>query len=96
MTGIPEEVLEEPLRIARNANILPTPEVVSKILQDRWQKRHFLEHVLDDETARAHLEGYIHIHDLDYALTRSNCCQHDCRWVLKHGLYARNPIGRLT
>ncbi|WP_456435005.1 anaerobic ribonucleoside-triphosphate reductase [Methanopyrus sp.] len=96
MTGIPEEVLEEPLRVTRNANILPTPEVVSKIFQDKWQKRHFLKHVLDSKTAQAHLEGYIHIHDLDYALTRSNCCQHDCRWVLKYGLYAQNPIGRLT
>ncbi len=93
---LPEEVLEEPIRAARNANMLPTPEVVSKLLQDRVQKERFLNDVLEPEVARAHREGYLHIHDLDYALTRSNCCQHDCRWVLRHGLYARSPIGRLT
>ncbi len=90
------DLLKDPVAAARNANMLPTPEVVSKLIQDDYQKRKFLEHVLDEETAKAHVEGRIHIHDLDYALTRSNCCQHDCRLVLKHGLYARNPIGRLT
>ncbi len=69
-----------------NANLLFNPETVHKRFGDSVSKEYALVHVLPTEYADAHMQGIIHIHDLDYFVTRSFCQSHDMRFFFKNGL----------
>ena len=46
-----------------------------------------LDEVLPDEFSKAHQEGWIHIHDLDFMTLTETCCQIDAKRLLARGFY---------
>ncbi len=68
-----------------NANIGYSPEMIAKYAYDSIAKEYALM-VMPKECATAHKEGYIHIHDLEYYMTRPNCMNYDLRFFARNGL----------
>ncbi|MBP3267731.1 MAG: anaerobic ribonucleoside triphosphate reductase, partial [Ruminococcus sp.] len=59
-------------------------------------KQFYEMYILDKDVAKAHREGDIHIHDLDYYTLTSTCCQIDLIKLFKNGFstghgYLREP-----
>ncbi len=71
-----------------NANQQYNPETIHKLIADNISRMYALTKVLPRRLADAHLNGQIHIHDLDYFATRPFCFSHDLRFFLRHGLKA--------
>jgi len=69
-----------------NANLQFNPETIHKLMADQISKEYSLIKILPLDLADAHMNGEIHIHDLDYFATRPFCFSHDIRFFLKHGL----------
>jgi ribonucleoside-triphosphate reductase len=46
-----------------------------------------LDEVLPEEFSKAHQEGWIHIHDLDFMTLTETCCQIDVKRLLARGFY---------
>lgn len=69
-----------------NANLHHNPETIHKLMADSVFKEYALLKVLPIHLADSHMMGEIHIHDLDYFVTRPYCFQHDLRWFFKNGL----------
>ncbi|PIU62392.1 anaerobic ribonucleoside-triphosphate reductase [archaeon CG_4_10_14_0_2_um_filter_Archaea_38_6] len=69
-----------------NANTYYNPGFVHKAMGDRVAKEYALLKVIPKEASREHLEGKIHIHDLDYFITRPFCFEVPARLFLKHGV----------
>lgn len=55
-----------------NANIGYSPEMITKYAYDSISKQYAL-HDMPKECADAHIEGYVHHHDLEFFHTRPNC-----------------------
>ena len=68
-----------------NANIDYSPEMIAKYAYDSIAKEYALLKMPED-CAEAHREGLIHIHDLEYYMTRPNCMNYDLRFFAKNGL----------
>lgn len=68
-----------------NANIGYSPEMVAKYAYDSIAKEYALL-TMPEHCAKAHIEGYLHHHDLEYFNTRSNCMNYDIRFFAKNGL----------
>lgn len=68
-----------------NANIGYSPELIAKYAYDSIAKEYALM-IMPKTCASAHKEGYIHIHDLEYYMTRPNCMNYDLRFFAKNGL----------
>ncbi len=71
-----------------NANLQHNPETIHKLIADNVMKEYTLIKVLDRNQADAHMNGTIHIHDLDYFPVRPFCFSHDIRFFLKNGFKA--------
>ncbi|MBN3037210.1 MAG: anaerobic ribonucleoside-triphosphate reductase [Candidatus Diapherotrites archaeon] len=91
--GLPATDVEKLLYQAakENANVIYSPESVHKYFGDAVAKQYTLEYLIPAKykkpwIARAHLRGDIHIHDLDYFITRPYCAAHDLRYLAKYGL----------
>jgi ribonucleoside-triphosphate reductase len=74
-----------------NANVDTGPESIHKYMADAVSKQYTLDYLFpvkykQPELADYHLNGDIHIHDLDYFITRPYCAGHDLRYLLKYGL----------
>ncbi|MBN1923670.1 MAG: anaerobic ribonucleoside-triphosphate reductase [Nanoarchaeota archaeon] len=69
-----------------NANTYYNPGFVHKSMGDRVAKEYALLRVLPREASKAHMSGQIHIHDLDYFVTRPFCFEVPARLFLKHGI----------
>jgi anaerobic ribonucleoside-triphosphate reductase len=70
-----------------NANLNWGPESNHKWISDITMKQYALIKMFSGEISEAHLNGYLHLHDLEYAFDRPiNCFQHDIRFLLQHGL----------
>jgi len=70
-----------------NANMYHNPETCHKYVADAVMKPYAMLKMLPPEVAESHINGYIHVHDLEYLGARPlNCMQHDARAVIKHGL----------
>lgn len=69
-----------------NANLQYNPETIHKLMADKVFTEYTLLKVLPLHLADSHMQGEIHIHDLDYFATRPYCAQHDLRWFFKNGL----------
>jgi anaerobic ribonucleoside-triphosphate reductase len=70
-----------------NANIQYNPESIHKFISDVAMKQYALIKMYPARVSESHLNGYIHIHDLEYAYDRSlNCLQHDPRFFIRNGL----------
>ena len=68
-----------------NANIDYSPEMIAKYAYDSIAKEYALLK-MPSECAEAHINGFIHHHDLEYATTRPNCFNVDLRFYAKNGL----------
>lgn len=68
-----------------NANIDYSPEMVAKYAYDSISKEYALLK-MPKECAEAHIEGFVHHHDLEYAVNRPNCFNADLRFYAKNGL----------
>ncbi|MFQ6137118.1 MAG: anaerobic ribonucleoside-triphosphate reductase [Candidatus Hydrothermarchaeales archaeon] len=71
-----------------NANLQHNPETVHKLVADQVFREYNLLKVLPLHIADSHMNGEIHIHDLDYFATRPFCFSHDLRFFLKNGYKA--------
>lgn len=70
-----------------NANIQYNPESLHKFVADITMKQYALVKMLPGHIAEKHLNGEIHIHDLEYMFNRPmNCLQHDLRFFIRNGL----------
>lgn len=68
-----------------NANIGYSPEMIAKYAYDSIAKEYALLN-MPEHCANAHIEGYMHHHDLEYFNTRPNCFNADLRFYAKNGL----------
>lgn len=68
-----------------NANIDYSPEMIAKYAYDSIAKEYALLK-MPEECARAHIDGFVHHHDLEYATNRPNCFNADLRFYAKNGL----------
>lgn len=68
-----------------NANIFFSPEQIAKYAFDSIAKEHALL-TMPKECAKAHTDGYIHIHDMEYHSTRSNCANWSIPFIARNGL----------
>lgn len=70
-----------------NANMSYNPETLHKYTADSSLKRYALMRLLPGHVSELHLNGDIHIHDLEYFAYRPlNCLQHDLRFIIRNGL----------
>jgi ribonucleoside-triphosphate reductase len=67
-----------------NANLGNSPETVHKRKADQLSKEEALL-LLPQHLSEAHLNGYIHIHDLEYITSRRFCADWDARFPLYYG-----------
>lgn len=65
---------------------LANPELLHSHMADNIFKEYTLLKVLPLHLADAHMRGEIHIHDLDYFVSRPYSVNHDLRWFLETGL----------
>ncbi len=84
-----EKIVYSPTK--ENSNVLFSAESIHKYIADAVFKQYTLEYLLPvkyrkPHLAKAHLNGDIHIHDLDYFVTRPYCSGHDLRYLAKYGL----------
>lgn len=68
-----------------NANIGYSPEMISKYAYDAIAKEYALL-TMPNDCAQAHIDGYVHHHDLEFFNTRPNCMNFDIRFFAKNGL----------
>lgn len=68
-----------------NANISFSPEMVAKYMFDAVSKP-YASSIMPKRIADAHNEGYIHQHDRESYVLRSNCFQYDVRFFARNGL----------
>ncbi len=69
-----------------NANLQHNPETIHKLAADSMFDQYALLSALQPFLADAHIGGLIHVHDLEYFVTRPFCQEHDLRFFLKRGL----------
>lgn len=68
-----------------NANLQYNPETIHKLMGDQMIKEYTLTKILPNNLARSHMNGQVHIHDLDYFPMRPFCFSHDIRFFLRNG-----------
>lgn len=68
-----------------NANIQYSPEMISKYAYDAIAKEYALI-TMPNHCAKAHIDGYVHHHDLEFFNTRPNCMNYDIRFFARNGL----------
>jgi len=69
-----------------NANLQHNPETIHKLAADAVFSQYALLSTLPPHLADAHMSGQIHIHELEYFVTRPFCQEHDLRFFLQTGL----------
>lgn len=69
-----------------NANLVHNPETIHKLLADAVVREYTITHILPKPLAKAHLQGLIHIHKMDYFPIRPYCASADIRYFLKYGV----------
>lgn len=68
-----------------NANIHYSPEMITKYAYDSIAKQYALQD-MPEHCAKAHMDGFVHHHDLEFFHTRPNCVNFDVRFFAKNGL----------
>lgn len=69
-----------------DANLQHNPETIHKLAADAVLGQYALLYVLPSHLTDAHMSGEIHIHEIEYFVTRPFCQEHDLRFFLKRGL----------
>lgn len=65
-----------------NANIGYSPEMIAKYAYDSIAKEYSLLK-MPEHCSKAHIDGYMHIHDLEYLETRPNCLSGNNNIIIK-------------
>jgi len=73
------------VRDKENANTNYNLDTIHKKLADSVARQYALFYLLPMEASKAHMNGEIHIHDLDFFATRPFCFEHDIRFFLREG-----------
>lgn len=68
-----------------NGNIQHNPEAINLTIAEKVLKEYALKNVFEEDIARAHISGEIHIHDLGM-IDRFYCSGHSPEYVKKNGL----------
>jgi len=94
LMDVVKDILIETSR--ENANVSNSPSAKMLQIATAASKQYYLSNLLPEEYARAHDEGSMHIHDLDYYSKTLNCLQVDLSSMLKNGFntgygYIRPP-----
>lgn len=94
LMDVVKDILVETSR--ENANVNNSPSAKMLQIAMAASKQYYLSNLLPDEFARAHDEGAMHIHDLDYYSKTLNCLQIDLSRLLQAGFntgygYIRPP-----
>ncbi len=94
LMDVVKDILIETSR--ENANVSNSPSAKMLQIATAASKQYYLSNLLPEEYARAHDEGSMHIHDLDYYSKTLNCLQIDLSRMLKEGFntgygYIRPP-----
>lgn len=94
LMDIVKDILVETSR--ENANVNNSPSAKMLQIAMAASKQYYLSNLIPEEYARAHEEGAMHIHDLDYYSKTLNCLQIDLTRLLKEGFntgygYIRPP-----
>jgi len=94
LMDVVKDILIETSR--ENANVSNSPSAKMLQIATAASKQYYLSNMLPEEYARAHDEGSMHIHDLDYYSKTLNCLQIDLSSMLKEGFntgygYIRPP-----
>jgi len=83
-----KEILVETSR--ENANISNSPSAKMLQIAMAASKNYYLSNLLPEDSAEAHREASIHIHDLDYYAKTLNCLQIDLKKLFKEGFHTGN------
>ncbi len=83
-----KEILVETSR--ENANISNSPSAKMLQIAMAASKNYYLCNLLPEDSAEAHREASIHIHDLDYYAKTLNCLQIDLKNLLHEGFHTGN------
>lgn len=89
---IPRRTLEQIIgeKNGENSNIKTNnPEAVNFSIAGIIGKEHALANIFDEEIAKAHSDGTIHLHDMDLP-TRVYCSAHSLEYLKKFGLELNN------
>lgn len=94
LMDVVKDILIETSR--ENANVSNSPSAKMLQIATAASKQYYLSNMLPEEYARAHGDGSMHIHDLDYYSKTLNCLQIDLSSMLKGGFntgygYIRPP-----
>ncbi len=94
LMDIVKDILVETSR--ENANVNNSPSAKMLQIAMAASKQYYLSNLIPEEYARAHEEGAMHIHDLDYYSKTLNCLQIDLTRLMKEGFntgygYIRPP-----
>ena len=94
LMDVVKDILVETNR--ENANVNNSPSAKMLQIAMAASKQYYLSNLLPEEYARAHDEGAMHIHDLDYYSKTLNCLQIDLSRLLQEGFntghgYIRPP-----
>jgi ribonucleoside-triphosphate reductase len=94
LMDVVREILVETSR--ENANISNSPSAKMLQIAMAASKKYYLSNLIPEEFAHAHLDGALHIHDLDYYSKTLNCLQIDLSRLLREGFntgygYIRPP-----
>jgi ribonucleoside-triphosphate reductase (formate) len=94
LMDVVKDILVETSR--ENANVSNSPSAKMLQIASAASKQYYLSNLIPEEYARAHEEGAIHIHDLDYYSKTLNCLQIDLIKLLRQGFntgygYIRPP-----
>lgn len=94
LMDVVKEILVETSR--ENANISNSPSAKMLQIAMAASKKYYLSNLIPEEFAHAHLDGAMHIHDLDYYSKTLNCLQIDLAELFREGFntgygYIRPP-----
>ncbi len=94
LMDVVKDILVETSRENTRVNSSPSDKMLQ--IAKAASKQYYLSNLLPDEYARAHEEGAIHIHDLEYYSKTLNCLQIDLFRLLREGFntgygYIRPP-----
>ncbi len=94
LMDVVKEILVETSR--ENANVSNSPSAKMLQIAGAASRMYYLSNLLPEEYARAHEDGALHIHDLDYYSKTLNCLQIDLGRLLQEGFntgygYIRRP-----
>lgn len=77
------QIIEHPDK--SNGNTTHSPESINLTIAEKIIKEYALKELFDEDVAKAHMSGEIHIHDLGM-INRYYCSGHSPEYVKKHGL----------